>query len=76
MTMHRAWATVVRRSLGLVLLGATGLAVPAAAQLARVSTSRDAVKVLVALLPHAPNAKPDAPVSVTLTGTLAHPRLR
>jgi len=36
----------------------------------------DPIKGLVALLPHGPNAKPDAPISVTLTGTLAHPRLR
>ena len=67
MTMHRAWATVVRRSLGLVLLGATGLAVPAAAQLARVSTSRDAVKVLVV-----PFTRPDqdSAMSVMLSNAL------
>jgi hypothetical protein len=47
MTKHGAWATAMRRSLGLVLLGAAGLTAPAAAQFARVSTSRDAVKVLV-----------------------------
>lgn len=67
MTMHRAWATAVRRPLGLALLGAAGLAAPAAAQLARVSTSRDAVKVLVV-----PFTRPDqdSAMSVMLSNAL------
>jgi type II secretion system protein N len=36
----------------------------------------DPIKGLMALLPHAPNAKPDAPTSIVLTGTLGHPRVR
>jgi tetratricopeptide (TPR) repeat protein len=47
MTKHGAWATMMQRTLGLVLLGAAGLAAPAAAQFARVTTSRDVVKALV-----------------------------
>jgi tetratricopeptide (TPR) repeat protein len=67
MTMQGAWATAVRRSLGLVLLGAAGLAAPAAAQFARVSTSRDAVKVLVV-----PFTRPDrdSAMSVMLANAL------
>jgi len=34
----------------------------------------DAIKVLVALIPRQPGAKPDAPV--TITGPLAHPKMR
>ncbi len=34
----------------------------------------DALKALVALIPRVPGAKPDAPM--TVTGTLAHPRVR
>ena len=38
--------------------------------------SPDSVKALVALLPHPASTKPDAPVSINLSGTLGHPRLR
>lgn len=67
MTMQRAWATALRRSLGLVLLGTASLAAPAAAQFARVSTSRDAVKVLVV-----PFTRPDrdSAMSVMLANAL------
>ena len=67
MTKHGAWATALRRSLGLVLLGAAGLAAPAAAQFARVTTSRDAVKVLVV-----PFSRPDqdSAMSVMLSNAL------
>ena len=34
----------------------------------------DAIKTLVGLIPRAPGAKPDAPI--TVTGTLANPRVR
>jgi tetratricopeptide (TPR) repeat protein len=67
MTMHGVWATAARRSLGLVLLGAVSLAVPAAAQFARVSTSRDAVKVLVVPFSRADR---DSAMSVMLANAL------
>jgi len=37
-------------------------------------TTPDGVKALLALIPHAPGAKPDAPM--TISGTLARPRVR
>jgi type II secretion system protein N len=37
-------------------------------------TTPDAVKALMAMIPKAPGAKPDAPM--TITGTLSHPRVR
>jgi tetratricopeptide (TPR) repeat protein len=67
MTTHSVWATAIRRSLGLAVLGAATLAAPAAAQFARVSTSRDAVKVLVV-----PFSRPDrdSAMSVMLSNAL------
>jgi type II secretion system protein N len=38
------------------------------------ATTPDALKAVLALIPRAPGAKPDAPM--TVTGTLAHPRVR
>jgi tetratricopeptide (TPR) repeat protein len=67
MTKHEEWATTVRRSLGLVLLGAASLAAPAAAQFARVSTSRDAVKVIVVPFTRADR---DSAMSVMLANAL------
>jgi tetratricopeptide (TPR) repeat protein len=67
MTTHGAWATTTRRSLGLVMLGAATLVAPATAQFARVTTSRDAVKVLVV-----PFTRPDrdSAMSVMLANAL------
>jgi type II secretion system protein N len=38
------------------------------------ATTPDALKAVIALIPRAPGAKPDAPM--TVTGTVAHPRVR
>lgn len=66
MTMHGAWATAVRRSLSVVLLGTASFAAPAAAQV-RVSTGRDAVRVIV--VPFS-RAGQDSAMSVMLANAL------